>query len=538
MGVIVMGRISSRRKPDALTKRVQALFRFASQQRNQFQRRATVQSLCGLLLAAIALAISGSGVAAAQDGPQQFVEVRETGKQISGTIEIAADGRANYIFRVQALSGRDTALLQFQPTNLVSAGGVTVSRSGLSVPLTTALGPSAKDLNFVITGLVVPGDYTGEVQVYAPGAPGYQAIPVHLRAIKVTPPALAQESASLTLKLAKSCGWLTRLALEDSACRDSFALAFSSLGRTATPPVASLTLVRSDGSLVPAPTEKVKQPSVAFADGKVTLTIPHGSLGYGHYAGRIRTSFDNGATIVDAPVTIDVRWPAICAFSIILFGVVIGRIQAFMTRTGDTIASSYSKLLELNARANRLHPEYRDALVGPFQRASDDLDDRDIDHLSANLTAADELVRLLEVVMTLVPDPTAAANAAVKQSIKEIEDAVKAGDTAGATAKLAELRTNLTAAGAARAFAGTKKADATRPAPVTNWRRFVTLVIVYGHAVLFAFAVIFIALAGLQTLYVTNGAQLGSSPVSDFLTLFAWGLASDVAGRTLTNFRG
>jgi hypothetical protein len=341
------------------------------------------------------------------------------------------------------------------------------------------------------------------------------------------------------LKLASSCSWFTKIVLGDAACHNKFVLGFSSLGRTQTDPTTSLTLVGSDGALVPAPDNNDAQPSVSYAGGKATLTIPEGSLAPGHYTGRIRTSFDAGATIVDAPVTIDVRWPAVIAFIVIAFGVIVGRVQAFMTRIGDTIASSYGKLVALGARSARLHSEYRDSLEGPFQRAFDDLDDQAMDRLAANLTTLDQLVRLLEVVMALVPDPTAAKDAAVKQSLKGIEDAVKAGDVAGAMAKLAELRTNLTAAGAAHTFAPTLAREATdKPAPASKWSRFKTFVIVYGHAVLFAVAVILIALAGLQTLYVTNGAQLGSAPLTDFLTLFAWGLASDVAGRTLTNFKG
>ncbi len=61
---------------------------------------------------------------------------------------------------------------------------------------------------------------------------------------------------------------------------------------------------------------------------------------------------------------------------------------------------------------------------------------------------------------------------------------------------------------------------------------------IWASRAIFIATLLFVTLAGLQTLYVTNGLQLGASPLADFLTLVAWGLASDVAGRTLANFMG
>lgn len=534
-----MGRDSSRRASLTFFGFLQRLVQQLATSRCKGLPRGRRATTFALALASLVLAVAGPPVAFAQGSTQQFVNILEPGRRLSFIVEIGADGKTSSNFRVQAVADHDTKELQFLPVDLVSNRGVRVPRASLSVPLSGRLGAAPRDLAFTVTGLTVPGEYSGEIQVFEPGVAGYQAIPVRLNAIKVIPPALAQDSASLSLKLANSCAWFTRIVLGNAACRDKFVLGFSGLGRTQTAPTTSLTLVGGDGALVPAPSDNDPQPAVAYGDGKVTFTIPEGSLAPGHYTGRIRFSFDGGASIVDVPVAIDVRWPAVIAFVIIAFGVIVGRIQAFMTRTGDTIASSHAKLIALGARSVRLHAEYRDSVQGPFQRTFDDLDDQAMDQLAANLATVDQLVRLLEVVMALVPDPTAVTDVTVKQSIKDIEDAVKAGDVAGATAKLAELRTNLTAPGAAHALApGLAKAGADQTVATSNWARFKTMAIVYGHAVLFVVAVIFIALAGLQTLYVTNGAQLGSAPLTDFLTLFAWGVASDVAGRTLTNFRG
>ncbi len=54
---------------------------------------------------------------------------------------------------------------------------------------------------------------------------------------------------------------------------------------------------------------------------------------------------------------------------------------------------------------------------------------------------------------------------------------------------------------------------------------------------MYAVTVVAVGFAGLYTVYVSNGALLGAAPLADALTLLAWELASDVAGRTLANFK-
>jgi hypothetical protein len=55
---------------------------------------------------------------------------------------------------------------------------------------------------------------------------------------------------------------------------------------------------------------------------------------------------------------------------------------------------------------------------------------------------------------------------------------------------------------------------------------------------LYLVLVIFLAVVGLDTLYINSGATFGANPIGDYLGLVLWGLSADVAGRTLGNLTG
>lgn len=126
-------------------------------------------------------------------------------------------------------------------------------------------------------------------------------------------------------------------------------------------------------------------------------------------------------------------------------------------------------------------------------------------------------------------------------------NAVRLGDDAAATTTLAAFLTAVTppapfpnqpqiAADAAIVGAVAKPA-----AKMKRWARDNSLwlrellVLSVVQKVLFLLLVTLLGAAGLGTLYISNGAILGASPLSDYVTLFAWGLTADVASRTLAN---
>lgn len=50
--------------------------------------------------------------------------------------------------------------------------------------------------------------------------------------------------------------------------------------------------------------------------------------------------------------------------------------------------------------------------------------------------------------------------------------------------------------------------------------------------------IIGLTLVGLNTLYIEKGETFGARPMSDYLTLFLWGLSADVASRSVSSLRG
>ncbi len=252
-------------------------------------------------------------------------------------------------------------------------------------------------------------------------------------------PMLAPDSTSLNLKLASSCGGFTRWVLGDLACGHRFALDLAPRNANDAPPIASVSLIRPDGTSLPRNSPGAPAPYAAVDGDQLVLTIPEFSLSPGHYAGHIQASFDHGAALVSAPVTIDVRWPATIAFLLILTGVVVGRLQAFMAGTGKTVADAYHRLVWLRDRASRLPAEYQKALEPAFQIALDQLNGEDSGPLQTAMATLDQIVRALEVASSLVPDP-ASADPNLKHGIAALEAAVRVGDGPGATAKANALR--------------------------------------------------------------------------------------------------
>jgi len=492
------------------------------------------------LLPAAALSQSGPGrQTTARSAPARTstaaIRVLEPNAAIAIRAELPADGRLVRSFRL-GLTGATPVTPEFLPSDLTS-GGEKVDRSGIQVLEPRPLAGERQDYRLQIEGLTRPGTYTGNLDVSPTETKGQgQTISLTVVLIARQPIALSAETPKLALRLAANCDPFTRLVLGRSACPGTFRLNLVGTPRLSAGPAVSLLLAGSEGAVRKVADADAAFPSASFADGQLVLSVPGGSLAPDGYKGAIRAAFDGGATVVDAPIDLDVRWPAWIPLALIVLGVLGGRYQAYMSSTGTALGAAYDRLARLGLRAAALPSPSGDALgaaLGPAARLVDARQPKEAADLLAKLEQCAAALERLEALTSLgrpfTTEQAATADRLVARArLGDGPECAKLADELAA----ALLPSNSPTGGAAGA--GKPAANAPTPGRLS----LLTRAVVESRWAAWLVLVVLIGLSGLYTLYVANGPRMGASPMADAVTLLAWGFTSDVAGRTLANFKG
>jgi hypothetical protein len=492
-------------------------------------------ALCALVAAAILVAVPASYAADGPPARAPLVAV-EGGKSILLGAELPGDGKLVRSVRLSKLATSGTLSLKLLPGDLISAGGDRIERTAITLGALQPLGDVPQDLRLEIAGLVRPGTYTGTIELRANELlSATQAIPITLAIRPQQPLALAPETPKLALQIATRCDWLTGLALGPRGCPRTVSVATTGTMRGTTRPEVDLLLVDANGSALP----KTGGPTAAPNGRLLSLTIANNQLAPGHYSGYIRATYDLGATQLTAPVEIDVRRPAWWAVGPIVLGILLGWLWAFMVRTGNELAAGVDRLARNQRYAAAISDEARGAITtssGPIWQF---LNEQQVDRAKIELDLQDRCItalrELAHIRVARQFDTAATQQAAALVAAAAANHADHCGPLLEAL-RQAPLQgdAGMRLIGAARALAEQVQRAAVMSAPnLRTW--FIAKGLKWG---IWAILLMGLTWAGLYTLYVTNGARFGEAPLSDFLTLVAWGVTADVSSRTIATFKG
>jgi hypothetical protein len=493
-------------------------------------------ALRALAVAALLLVVAAPGRAArAPPAPAPLVAV-EGGNGISLGAELPGDGKLVRSVRLSKLAASRTLTLKLLPGDLISANGDRIERTAITLGALQSLGDVPQDLRVEIAGLVRPGTYTGTIELRANELPGTtQAIPITLAVRPLQPLALAPETPKLALQIATHCDWLTGVALGPRGCPRTVSVATTGTMRGTTPPEVDLLLVDANGSALP----QTGGPTVAPNGRLLSLTIANNQLAPGHYSGHIRATYDFGATLLTAPVEIDVRRPAWWAVGPIVLGILLGWLWAFMLRTGNDLAAGVDRLSRNQRYAAVISDEARVAITtssGPIWQF---LNEQQVDRAKTELDLQDRCITALRELAHI--RATRQLDAAADQQAAALVAAAAANQADQCGPLLAALRQAPLQGGGGMGFRAAARAlaDRVQRAAVVSGPNLRTWFIAKGLKWgIWAILLMGLTWAGLYTLYVTNGARFGEAPLSDFLTLVAWGVTADVSSRTIATFKG
>lgn len=472
------------------------------------------------------------------------VVVVEPDSQVTLRGQVGSDGSFHRSFRVK-LEGADSATIHILTSDLVNGAGNLIDRRSVTVTGDLKLTGEERDLEVNVTGVAASGEYTGSIDLIPEHSEhGSARLTVKLEA-RPAAIALAPETKTFAVKLAKPCNAFTNFVL-GTTCK---------AGTT-----TYTAFLVSDGGKVPAGSTELFAigPNGVSLDGKGAATIvpdknrlelklDPAALEVGQYSGRVVARFQGVTSPLEVPLDIQVRigpvWPLVA----MVLGVLVGQLARIMREYGDQQAALRLRFNRLLARVSSLPVDSQDALRDQQQIADRAIDQQANDAATAEVTNFETAFGVLEGLERSRRHPRYAAVNNGRDV--QIVNAVSAGDITAAKTTLDQLRTALSAppqanmalprggqaAHQAAAAAVAAAAIAAQQRVIDWWNVFVQYL---ARPLLKVVLLVLLVYVGLLTLYVDGSATFGSRRLVDLLALFTWGLSSDVASRTLANIRG
>jgi hypothetical protein len=320
------------------------------------------------------------------------------------------------------------------------------------------------------------------------------------------------------------------------------------------------------------------QTFIANTVGNLPLTIERTKLPPDQYNGTIYLMVENQPEWLALPISFSVRSGPLLPLTVLIWGILLGRLLKYMQERGEPQAKVLQELNELEYETRSLDPKDQAILAQAIAQARRATYREQFDAAKSDMKMIRDRLDVLTKLRTLennleqrvepIPDET--VNQAI-ETVQSARNAVLQGADNNARADIQQVQQLLDTAGSGRGAAATPtqssikgvtdslealnkqnidRAETNSPAFI-HWLQRSLLIIsgVSDRAKAEAtFWVVRPLLAlvllgglsamGLGSLYVEKGTTFGAKPFSDYLGLILWGLSADVASRSLSNLSG
>ncbi len=498
-------------------------------------------------------------------------------------------------------TGSDVAGLIFLPSDLKRAEASQVgSSSVIGRQNVTVLGDTRlqanlpKDFQVNVTGIRLPGVYTGLIQILQPGQSIDQGTTISLTITAWETPLLAPMPGSELLKAqVVNCNGildcaLSRWVLPESAFLDQWTLQMANNGHADAQitEIKPIVIGQINNYPLEAPALKLSQNSAVLPAAQITpllLQWDRSSMPPDHYTGALYLTVAQSDARQTIPVDIQVRSGAALPVLLILLGILLGRLFQFLSQRGLPQANALSLVNELSFEVSSADPQDQKILQPMVEDARQDVYHQKLVDAQAKMTAIRQRMDVLKKLRLIQASiPAGAADEQSKQILQQIDQArllIAQGQDQSVTVLMSAIQSALGSLGStvgtggepnygmlkAYSLAGQASYSA-RGAQIASdkllrvgtftgpdWGQriktfFISLagmssqiqaetIYWFIRPLAYATLLIFLVYTGLNTLYVKGGVTFGSSP-ADYVGLILWGLSSDVAGRaTLGNPR-
>jgi hypothetical protein len=476
--------------------------------------------------------------------------------------------------QITLLSNQAVPELIFRPTDLrPEVGTETIARAQIQlVPSNIALrADTPQDVIFKIANLKRPGEYFGSIDFLLPQHGLTSAIHATLKLRVDETPKLSVRAGSERIKVQLvNCSWLgCLLRRKDKVSpKENYSfpldngslLPFSLVGDAS---AAGDTHHRSTGDSIQLllPTEFPSTPII-----NIPFTVASGDLTPDHYVGDVQLRIPGKDDPIKIPLELNVSTGPVLPILGLVVGILFGRFIKYMKDKGTPQSDLLRQLLQIQTRVAH-DPADLGLLQHMLQQLRMDIDQMRLDIAKTELAIVESRLvllsrlRFLETQLTpratdpgvapllsnvalarnqisLGVDPTATAN----QIETEVQNLPPPAGIAKEAARALDTTGVLSAASLATAL------PAPEP-PVSRFRRAVAMIT--GHPdvlranvtlwflrpLAWVLLISLLTVTGFIQLYLKNPI-FGADATSDYFGLLVWAAGSDVAGRTLSNFRG
>ena len=425
-------------------------------------------------LALVMVVLAGVGLAEAQTGAQAQIQVdpMDTDLVITGWL-----GEENSLvgnLRLTALGGKIDRFTFLSSDLKAKDGQDKVGRQNITLigdPTLEAGIP--KDFQVKVTGLRLPGAYTGTLTLLAPG-PTPQSTSVHLTVHARARPELTAMAGTdrVQLRLVNcrralfsmtwtvpgvnwpqqtdilnpNC-WLARVLLSDSALLDSLPLNFDNTTLDNVKLLSANAVVVDDRTRVPLSDAALSLPMVQqdYGGGSMVstpLSIQRQNIPPGHYTGSVYLTLADRPARVAVPVDLSVRtgplWPLVA----LLVGIILGRLFRYMQAKGAAQADALAALYRVEARLDDAEPEDRRVLADQATTVRRLIDEGAFDTAAAERQKLEKRLEVLHKLGQIQAEPVAQAQSTLNV-IDDVRRLIRLGQDEEAQKKMAELTTAL-----------------------------------------------------------------------------------------------
>jgi hypothetical protein len=541
-------------------------------------RVVVLSALLGLSTATTPLSADQASVSGQATGGEAQIQL------VPAANEVELSGRPgsdlSLTQRITLMANKDVHELLFRPGDLTLEGGSEViSRTQVQlVSGSTALqdlkGNTPRDVDFKVSGLKVPGTYSGAIEFLQPQHGLTAAIHFNLKVHMQETPKLSLRNGSTNIKIqiVNCFPWIGCYLIDTlygptedhSFPLDNGSLApFTLLGA-----VAAYGEVNhhNTGDSLQLDLSKQIPPSPIVT---IPLTVRSGDLTPDHYVGDVQLHIPAKDEPLKIPLELNVKTGPELPILILIIGILFGRLIKYMKDKGVPQSDLLRQLLQVQARAAQ-DPQNLGLLQHMLEQVRTDIDQMHLDSAKSGLALIESRLtllarlRVLETLLTpraadtgvaavlkdiklarsqisLEVDPTATANR-IEAEVRDLPAPADAADPAVRALEVAAA----TAVRGAAPFAAPPK---TPPPSTTRLQRVVALITGHSDALradltlwflrpmLWASLILLLTVTGFLQLYAKN-PSFGADLVSDYFGLLVWATGSDIASRTLSNFKG
>ena len=549
--------------------------------------------LCLIRLCLLMLAAGGrfSPAMAAGEAIQLSIDPATSPVLVTGVF----DGKASTFTGSARLTlrGAPSATVRLLTTDLLDAdqtGARTkINRADVTMPADTRLSENQPvDVVIAINNVKRAGKYSGQLEfVASTTASSTQVATTTVRIdVKIeAQPLLKSVLPNVTLQVvncrgALDCGLATWL-LPKSSVRDHWAIPLEN--GTGTDAIVSQGVVvmrgEKTGMVAQSREMSIAAPQVITGSlaGSLDLEIARAELPADRYQGSIRLKVDGVEEPLMITSTVEVRNGPLLAILAIIFGIVIGRlVRNRQTPLAQKQGKLFPRLKEIGTTLDAIKDEemqkYFAAEIESARAkiANSTEDEATTSKFIEEIDTKIVVLLKLEKYEAWLTDETkskpeqALALAQFQPMLVSVRDNLRISLEA-AQQSLKALEEQLAAKGkqpeatprGGRRGGGTETPSGPGPAPTAEsklmklTRAGWSILSVIGHFVLgadaqaveqrfwfvksllFLVLLVMLALIGLQSLYVNNGAIFGVNGIYDYVGLFLWGMSAEVAQRTL-----